>query len=60
MDAQPLIIYVGFLNPYAAGGKVGQKQIMQKSWKIAETLANGYSYKSTLWWLSNEYQHDRV
>ena len=29
-------------------------------WKMTETLANGYSYESTQWELSNEYQHDRV
>ena len=47
-------------QPYAAGGYVGQYKIMQKSWKITETLAYGYSYESTQWELSNEYQHDRV
>ena len=34
--------------------------MMQKIWKSAETLAHGYSSKSTQWELSNEYQHDRV
>ena len=34
--------------------------MMQKTWKMTETLANGYSYESTQWELSNEYQHDRV
>ena len=33
---------------------------MQKSWKMAETLANGYSPESTQWELSNEYQHDSI
>ena len=33
---------------------------MQKSWKMTETLANGYSFESTHQELSNEYQHDRV
>ena len=28
--------------------------------KITETLVCGYSSESTLWGLSNEYQHDRV
>ena len=28
--------------------------------KLTETLAHGYSYESTQWELSNEYQHDRV
>ena len=32
----------------------------KKPWKITETLANGYSYESTQWELSNEYQHDSV
>ena len=34
--------------------------MMQKTWKITETLANGYSSESTRRELSNEYQHDRV
>ena len=33
---------------------------MQKTWKITETLANGYSSENTQWELSNEYQQDRV
>ena len=33
---------------------------MQKSWKIAETLAHEYSSESTHRELSNEYQHERV
>ena len=33
---------------------------MQKSWKMTETLAHGFSSESTLWKLSNEYHHDRV
>ena len=33
---------------------------MQKSQKMAETLAHGYSYDSTQQELYNEYQHDRV
>ena len=33
---------------------------MQKTWKMTEILANGYSSESTLRELSNEYQHDRV
>ena len=48
------------LNPYAAGGQVDQYIIMQKSWKITETVAYGYSFESTRWGLSNEYQYDRV
>ena len=35
-------------------------KMMEKSWKIIETLANGYSYDSARPELSNEYQHDRV
>ena len=34
--------------------------MMQKSRKIIETWANGYSSESTQPELSNEYQHDRV
>ena len=32
----------------------------KKTWKMTETLANGYSSESTHQELSNEYQHDRV
>ena len=35
------------VNPYAAGGLFGQNNMMQKSRKMTETLANGYSYEST-------------
>ena len=31
-----------------------------KTWKMTETLANGYSYESAQRELSNEYQLDRV
>ena len=48
------------VNPYATGGKFGQYKLMQKTLKMIETLANGYSYESTQRELSNEYQHDRV
>ena len=34
--------------------------MMQKTWKITKTLANGYSSESTRQELSNEYQHDRA
>ena len=34
--------------------------MMQKTWKITETLANGYSSESNQRELSNEYQHYRV
>ena len=44
----------------AAGGLFGQYKMMQKSWQMTETLANGYSSESTRRELSNEYQHDRV
>ena len=49
-----------FLNPYAADGNFGHYKRMQKSWKMTETLANGYTSESTQWKLSNKYQHDRV
>ena len=47
-------------NPYAAGGLFGQYQMMQKSWKMTETLAHGYSYVSTQQELSYEYQYNKV
>ena len=34
--------------------------MMQKTWKMTETLANGYSSERAQQELSNEYQHDRV
>ena len=37
-----------------------RKKMMQNIWKMTETLAYGYSSKSTQRELSNEYQHDRV
>ena len=42
-------------NPYAAGGKFGQCEMVQKIWKMTDTLAPGYSYESTQRGLSNEY-----
>ena len=48
------------LNPYAAGGWFGRYKIMQKTWKMTETLAHGYSSESTQWELSDEYQHEKV
>ena len=48
------------INPYAAGGKFGKYRLMQKIWKMTETMAYGYSYESSQWELSNEYLHDRV
>ena len=35
-------------------------KMMQKSWKMTETLANGYSSESTQQELSNEYQQYKV
>ena len=43
------------VNPYA-----GEYKMMQQTWKIRETLANGCLYESTHRDLSTEYQHDRV
>ena len=37
-----------------------QNKKMQKTWKMNETLACGYSFESTQRELSNEYQHDRI
>ena len=34
--------------------------MMQKNWKMFETLADGYSSESTWLELSNENQHDSV
>ena len=48
------------VNPYAAGGQFGQYKMMQKTWKMTETLGHEYSSVSTEGELSNEYQHDRV
>ena len=38
----------------------GQYKIMQKTLKITETLANGYSSERSQRELSNDYQHDMV
>ena len=51
---------VVILNPYAAGGQFSQCKMMQNTWEMTETLANGYSSESTQRELSNEYQHDMV
>ena len=34
--------------------------VMQKTWKMTETLSHGYSSERTQRELSNEYQHDTV
>ena len=39
---------------------IGQYKMMQKPWKMTETLALQYSYESAQLELSKEYQHDRV
>ena len=41
-------------------GNFANTKKKQKSWKMTETLAYGYSSESTHRELSNEYQHDRV
>ena len=41
-------------------GYIYQYKMMQKSWKMTEILAYGYSSESAQRELSNEYQHDRV
>ena len=46
--------------PLAADGEFGLYNMMQKNWKMTETLTCGYSYDSTQRDISNEYQHDRV
>ena len=44
------------INPYAAGSQLCHYKMMQKTWQMTETLANGYSYESTQRELANEYQ----
>ena len=51
---------MALIKSYAAGGKFGQCKIMQKSFKMTETLANGYLPESAQRELSNEYQNGRV
>ena len=41
-------------------GSLANTKMMQKTWKMIETLAYGYSSESTQRELSNEYQHNRV
>ena len=41
-------------------GNFGQNKIIQKTCKMTETLACGYSSENTQQELSNEYQLDRV
>ena len=48
------------INSYAAGGYFYQYKMMQKSWKMTETLTYGYSYVNSQRELSTEYQHDKV
>ena len=52
-----LICPACYFYPYAAGGYT---KLYKRTKKMTETLANGYSFKSTQRELSNEYQHDRV
>ena len=54
------VMFVHMFNPYAGGGLFGKYKMMQKNWKMTETLAYGYPSESTRQELSNEYQHDRV
>ena len=48
------------LNPYDAGDWFGQYKMMQRTWKMTETLAYGYSSESAQLELSDEYQHVTV
>ena len=48
------------INPYTAGGKIGQHKMVRKTLLMTETLTNGYSFERTQRELSNEHQHDRV
>ena len=51
--------FAKYINYYAAGGLFGQYKMMQKIWKVIETLAHEYSSESTQEELCSEYQHDR-
>ena len=46
LQCEVVTIGIAF-NPYAAGGRFGQYEMMQKPWKMTETLASGYSSEST-------------
>ena len=48
------------VNNSAAGDQFCHYDVMQKILKMTKTLAHGYSFESTQWELSNEYQYDRV
>ena len=48
------------VNPYMlVVANFGQYKRMQKTWKMTETLAYGYTFERTQWELSDEYQHSR-
>ena len=47
-------------KPFRCWWTIFSKHLLQKYWKMTETLANGYSSESTPQELSNEYQHDSV
>ena len=55
-----IVQYTVGIYPYAAGGLFCQYKMMQKTLKMTETMAYGYSSESAQQGLSNEYQHDRV
>ena len=48
------------LISHVVSGYFGQFKIIQKNWKMSETLSFGNSSESTQRELSNEYQHEIV
>ena len=48
------------INAYAAVDYFGQYKMMQKTWKMNETLAHWYLSENIQQELSNRYQNDRV
>ena len=54
------VIFKTITNPADNGLKLMLMLMMPKTCKMTETLANGYSSKSTQQELFNGYQHDRV
>ena len=45
---QQSVLFPEICNPYAAGGSFGQYKMMQKTRKMTENLAHGYSSEGTL------------
>ena len=61
LDPTANIISTSPLNLYAGGGyTLANTKIMQKTWKMIDTLAHGYITESAQWKLSNGYRHDSL